>query len=151
VTGKPCGSKPEGSWGESEEINKTKKKDAVGRGDLLEAETGAFVENQLVKDSKHFAAVMVDALNRLSKGIFGSLAFRQTVHHFSRQLDIPAKRFGGMAAEKQAVEHRRFPLRRKRITLIRRTVLARDVFDHDLATSETAIVNSSHRDGKNFP
>ena len=87
---------------------------------LLDARPVLFVENEAVEDGENLFTVTVDFLQRFPEIHLEIGRAQPFIEHVAGHVDVLPEVFEAMAAEKEAVEESRLPLRSQGIEIISR-------------------------------
>src|SRR5271155_1141618 len=82
-----------------------------GRARLLKPHARLLVQDQLIEDGEHLLAVLINALQRIPEAQLVAARVAPLHQQRLRHVDIASQRVGGVAAQKEPVEHGRLSLR----------------------------------------
>jgi hypothetical protein len=84
----------------------------------VDANAVFFFQDQFVKDGKDLFAVAVHAAQGITEIVLVAVWMKPLIEQGTGDVNITPERIGGMAAQKEAVKHCRFPLWSERVEII---------------------------------
>jgi hypothetical protein len=84
----------------------------------MDADAMLFFENELVKDGEDLFAIAVHAAQGIAEIVLVAVWMKPLIQQGAGDVNIAPERIGGVAAQKEAVKHCRFPLGSERVEII---------------------------------